>query len=580
MATAGTDFVLPSRASAAWFEIRALRHRIARFVRDLSPGAPGRATRASRLSGAPLLAEVRSPLWQDGRPDEFPLVAGKVENLRIALRGFDGIEVAPGKALSFWKQVGPPWRLRGFVEGREINNGCVVPAIAGGLCQMSNTLALAAERAGITLAERHAHTARIEGSGSNPEIGDATVFWNYVDLRLIAPFAFRIEAELTPSELVVRLRGHAGAADRRPYQPGLGDFLAPARGCLTCGESQCYRHGRFTRLATGARTAALLNGWTPEFEAFLQREHAGADRFAPWLRGGRRGVGWPPGKGPRIVTTGLARTVLLRFNPAGGARQAAVMRADRMLAAAYAGKLTPAHVEQVIDQSLLVELATRGLLGGRRYTVLAHSLPASEIERRLDAAHAAHPGAATLRDFRVGGEYAAREWTALRGAARIVTPHALVAKVLREGGIERVELLDWAMPPAKPRERKTGAPPVIGFPASALPRKGAIELAQAARRLGWKVRIGGALFPGEVDWSGIRMERVPLSDPEWLADVDIVALPAYVEHSPRMLLAALAAGIPVVASEACGLHTGAGRIVRAGDANALATALAGSLADG
>jgi hypothetical protein len=317
----------------------------------------------------------------------------------------------------------------------------------------------------------------------------------------------------------------------------------------------------------------LLNGWTPEFEAFLAREHPGADRFAPWIRRGRRGSGWEPGDDLRTVAAGLARTALLRFNSAGGARQQAVMRADRLLAAAHAARLAPAHVELVVDQSLLVALGERGMLGGRRYTVLAHSLPASEIERRLDAAHAAHPEALTLNDFRVGGDYAAREWAALRGAARIVTPHALVAKVLREAGIEQVELLDWAMPTASARAAKAGTAPVIGFPASGLPRKGAIELAEAARQLGWKVRIGGTVFPGEVDWSGVEIEQVPLSDPEWLAGVDVVALPAYVEHSPKMLLAALASGVPVIASEACGLH-GSAKIVAAGDVDGLVAALA------
>jgi glycosyltransferase involved in cell wall biosynthesis len=33
----------------------------------------------------------------------------------------------------------------------------------------------------------------------------------------------------------------------------------------------------------------------------------------------------------------------------------------------------------------------------------------------------------------------------------------------------------------------------------------------------------------------------------------VVVLPAWVEHWPRRLLAALAAGIPVIASRACGL---------------------------
>jgi glycosyltransferase involved in cell wall biosynthesis len=36
-------------------------------------------------------------------------------------------------------------------------------------------------------------------------------------------------------------------------------------------------------------------------------------------------------------------------------------------------------------------------------------------------------------------------------------------------------------------------------------------------------------------------------------NVHLVVYPAYVEHQPRLLLKAIAAGIPVVASTACGL---------------------------
>ena len=178
MNAGGAKFPLPSRKAAAWFEIRATRHRLKRFVRDLANRNLARIPRGETLADAPILAEHSSPLWQDGRPDEFPLVAGKVENLRLAIKGFQGIDVPPGQILSFWKQVGPPWQMRGFVEGREINQGCVIPAIAGGLCQLSNTIALAATHAGIALTERHAHTARIE-QGAFPEIFTMDTFTNY-----------------------------------------------------------------------------------------------------------------------------------------------------------------------------------------------------------------------------------------------------------------------------------------------------------------------------------------------------------------------------------------------------------------
>jgi glycosyltransferase involved in cell wall biosynthesis len=120
---------------------------------------------------------------------------------------------------------------------------------------------------------------------------------------------------------------------------------------------------------------------------------------------------------------------------------------------------------------------------------------------------------------------------------------------------------------------------VIGFPASALPRKGIIELALAARQLGWSVLIGGKPDPSPLLWIGVDVQNRSMSDPEWLNLVDLVALPAHVEHAPRTLLAALAKGIPVVASKACGLPIGAGHIeIPAGDMTALIAACRAAMA--
>jgi len=40
---------------------------------------------------------------------------------------------------------------------------------------------------------------------------------------------------------------------------------------------------------------------------------------------------------------------------------------------------------------------------------------------------------------------------------------------------------------------------------------------------------------------------------DWLADAAAIVLPAWVEHQPRRLLQAVAAGVPVIATTACGL---------------------------
>jgi len=52
-------------------------------------------------------------------------------------------------------------------------------------------------------------------------------------------------------------------------------------------------------------------------------------------------------------------------------------------------------------------------------------------------------------------------------------------------------------------------------------------------------------------WQDIAVNR---PGENWLDGVGLVVLPAYIEDKPRRLLEAVAAGIPVIASEACGLQ--------------------------
>src|SRR5215470_11256383 len=65
-----------------------------------------------------VLAESVSPLFTDVDPRERPLLLGKIENLRLACRKIHHRVLTPGQLFSFWRQVGPPWKWRGFVRGR------------------------------------------------------------------------------------------------------------------------------------------------------------------------------------------------------------------------------------------------------------------------------------------------------------------------------------------------------------------------------------------------------------------------------------------------------------------------------
>jgi hypothetical protein len=545
--------------------------------------------KTQRLVAAPILAQLRSPLWTDGRDDEFVLVAGKVHNLRVAAKAFHSVEIPAGQCLSFWQQLGRPSARRGFVIGREIRHGCVVPVVAGGICQLSNALATAAAQAGFEWVERHGHSARIEQATDAPAMADATVFWNYVDLKIRAPMAWRIELTLTADELVLTIRGECqNAVSPNESRRSVVAVAGPqriSRGCLTCEERTCsmYQPWRISK----QRCAWLLDASSPEFMRYLRERNDAAELFTPTLPSSWRR--WLPARHRADVTlqtqpviasgwTWLRRKLWLRLwaHRSGGQRQSSILDGQRWLAAFYARQLRPEHTALVIGQALLPHLQRAGVLGGRRYEVLASSLPMEDIQRRLDHAltHGQRRGTdtQTLGDFRADPLLLDAEQNAMRGARRIVTAHAGVAAYWRERGMP-VHLLPWELPDIAPRERTSNDVPVVVLPSSALARKGAYELAEALR--GWPCRllVLGSRASDATLWQGIQVDHVPYVG-DWPLHADVVVLPAHVEHSPRAALRALACGIPVVASPACGLQAMPSvTVVPAGDAAALRSAL-------
>jgi hypothetical protein len=249
-----------------------------------------------------------------------------------------------------------------------------------------------------------------------------------------------------------------------------------------------------------------------------------------------------------------------------------------MLAAAYARKLSPEADRLVISLNLLPHLWQAGVLGGRHYTVLLNRSPLELLHAQLDRASTLHPQSPTLSDFRADAAVIAAEETALRGAHALVTPHAAVATYCRTQYGATVEQLDWSMPPQRAAEDARDSRRAVLFPASALGRKGAYEVRAACHALGLPVRVLGQASEGASFWAGVDASPADRRNP-W-SGVACVVLPAFVEHRPRLLLQALARGLPVLCSEECGLpaDTPGVQIIRAGDEAALTAALASALA--
>ncbi|MGI4870286.1 MAG: VanW family protein [Janthinobacterium lividum] len=563
-----------SRAREAVFRLKVWGLTGQRLWQNLRQPLPRFLCSASTAT-TPVLAASSSALWNpNDNAANWLLTAGKVENLRIAARRIHGLQVPAGAVFSFWRHVGNPNFGQGYVLGREIREGCVVPTVAGGLCQLSNALYDAALRAGFPIVERHRHTQVI--AGSLAEQGrDATVKWNYVDLRFQATVAFRLEVELTADELRVQFRGEAAVSFTPATAPA---YLVPSHlhDCYSCGNLACFKYpGQVPTRPAATKTTFILDENQPELAHYVQSTAQATDAVLLPLRPmrlARRGrYVWAASGLPASVTlwkTAGLRELQLRLAARRGRNIFAQnLRLDQQVAQAAARRLTPDSTHLVVAQSLLPFLWQAGALGGRTFDVLLTRLPAELLHQRLDQAAARYPSSPTLADFRAPQSFVEAESQALTRARHLITPHQELAALFGNKSIR----LDWELPPAAPAAPGSG----ILFPASAVARKGAYEMRRLATELGLKLSVAGRATEAPGFWQNVETTLVG-SDP--LAGIGLVVYPAYVEHQPRLLLRALAAGIPVVASVACGLGPMPGlTLVPMGDYGALRAAVEGAL---
>ncbi len=240
---------LPTRLSAALFRIRVLGHQLRRAIQDFADGP----LPFDRVLGREYLfvaGESRTALWSDLRAVEVALQRGKVHNLGIAAESLDGTLLLPGRVFSFWMQIGRASKRRGYLKGRMLQQGCMIPDVGGGLCQLSNALYDLALQTGCEIVERHAHSRAVPGSAA-ADGRDATVAWNYVDLRFRAPQRLVIRAQVTRENLVVSFCAAAGtplaartrnsAVVKIASRPALATPHGAAHTCGTCTQAGCFR---------------------------------------------------------------------------------------------------------------------------------------------------------------------------------------------------------------------------------------------------------------------------------------------------------------------------------------------------
>jgi hypothetical protein len=597
---------MPTRLSAAVFSLKVAILQRQRALHDMLSGAgcrrfpcaPAIASSSADAGDEPLitLAESATPLWRESDPLEHGLQLGKVHNLRTATRQLNGVEIPAGETFSFWAHVGKATKSRGYVDGRELREGCLIPTVGGGLCQLSNALYDAALKAGCEIVERHSHSQVVPGSVAE-QGRDATIFWNYVDLRFRSRAKLRIEAHLSSDSLVVRFLGdgvaqqedHAAAvqisapAKAKNFLPLLAvPHLADPNSCVSCGVKDCFRYVEPPTKTVKGCTAYLVDEYWPEYDRYLCRSRTELDTVCLPIEGQKfhkANYAWTTDGFGTVHTAKLftaKRSIESRkLANQGAARQQALLDQQRRLAGIYAGMLKYDIEHVVVSQGLLPFLWMDGVLGGRTFDVLMTALPMVRLHQRLDGAAAMHKGSITLGDFRADQSLLDAETEALRHARKIITPHSEIASMFSD----KAEVLDWVLPDVPKQIQSALARRKVAFPAATVGRKGAFELRDAARQLNLSLILCGPQLEGDQFWQDVAVEHC--SDGSWLNQAGLVVLPAFVENNPRRLLMAVAAGVPVIASAACGLQNVPGVItVSTGSLDALCSAMAGTLTAG
>jgi hypothetical protein len=328
----------PTRWSTVVFAIKVSGLRLQRWMHDF--GSTVRRWPIDRHSEDVwhLRGELRSRLWSDVDKAERLLELGKVENLRRACSHLNGVVIDARGTFSFWRQIGKASERKGFVMGRMLQQGCVVPAIGGGLCQLSNSLYGLALRNGADIVERHAHSIKMPDAPAH----DATVAWNYIDLRFRVRERTRIRAWMSSEELIVEWQAEDAVVSAFSGWVQLDLVTASEsrqiQSCASCGVTECFRHeSPQTAAAFEECTAYLVGSDLAEFDEYIQRVRKPGD--IAMLK----------------CVTGS--------------------QAVEHLAAQFEQALRPEVTHLCVSRNLLPWLWRKGAMGGRTFDVLTTTAP-------------------------------------------------------------------------------------------------------------------------------------------------------------------------------------------------------------
>jgi len=130
----------------------------------------------------------------------------RLGNIDLAAKEIDGIVILSGEEFSFNRIVGPRSYERGFREAPAFNQGEIVTAIGGGICQVSSTIYAAIKPSQLEVTERRAHGLPV---AYLPAGWDATVVWNFTDFRFInnTDYPIRVDVEIVGRNVTAKIYG-------------------------------------------------------------------------------------------------------------------------------------------------------------------------------------------------------------------------------------------------------------------------------------------------------------------------------------------------------------------------------------
>jgi hypothetical protein len=183
-------------------------------------------------------------------------------NIALATQQFDGVEVAPGTALSFLQIIGEVSARTGYESGQAIVKGEVRSRIGGGICYLSTGLYRAAFLAGLPIIERRLHSIALASLSDIPGF-DSAVDTSGLDLRWQndTPHTILVLARLKNGRLSVALWGQNDGRTTTMHGPRVK--TEPATQLTTISRVVVAANGVVLRNEIVQSRYAVVNTTTP-----------------------------------------------------------------------------------------------------------------------------------------------------------------------------------------------------------------------------------------------------------------------------------------------------------------------------